>query len=179
VNKDEADCDLTLKRLKSDPSDADAWATLYKQHWAFVFAVAYRRCRGAREMAEDVAQEVFVRLLHARPFARLQDSSALRGYLFVTAQNTAAKRMSQFLSRNEAPLAETFDLPDSSSIEERTVIESARQRLSLVDQQILSLVVSGMGLREIAEKVGLSYANTAVRLHRLRKQLRGFLKVGP
>lgn len=176
MNRDDAEGDRLLQRLSADPSDSAAWTQLYKQYWPFVFAIAYRRCRGAREIAEDVAQEVFVRLLRTRPFDRLPNTGALRGYLYTTAENTARTQLSRLLSRKESPLPETFEPAAQGSVEELSVIESARQTLSPLDQEILSHVVSGMSLKDVAKATGLSYPNTAVRLHRLRKQLRRLLK---
>jgi len=42
--------------------DETAWATLYKQMWPFVRAIAYRRLGSVEGLADDAAQEVFARL---------------------------------------------------------------------------------------------------------------------
>ena len=65
-----------LERLIADASDRGGLdAVRESADSPFVFAVAYRRCRGKREVAEDIAQEVFFRILRAKPFARLCDTT--------------------------------------------------------------------------------------------------------
>lgn len=173
---DSANEDRLLKRLTTDPSDTAAWTELYKQYWPFVFAVAYSRSRGARELAEDIAQDVFIRLLRTKPFARIPGSAALRSFLYVMTANVAKSQMARIVSRRETPLPESFEAPLlEESMDTRWDIGRAIQALAPIDQKILSLVVSGRRLGEVASETGLSYSNVAVRLHRLRKLLRRLL----
>ncbi len=165
-----------LERLKVDPSELSAWTELYERYWPFVFAVAYRRSRGAREIAEDIAQDVFIRLHRTKPFARIPGPAALRSFLYVMARNTADSHLAHLLSRRESPLTESLQVPVEDSVETRWDIERASQALAPIDQKILSLVVSGMTLKEVASATGLTYSNAAVRLHRLRKLLRRLLE---
>lgn len=178
-----------VKRLSADPTDEVAWAELYRQLWPFVFAVAYRRLRGTRALAEDAAQEVFLRLVRARPFSSLADEHALRAYVWRVAENTATDYLRRALERQAVePALEDFgegqiDVPAPATeregtLELRDLLEEARHALPLVDQQILTLVIEGRDLSEIARATGLSYTNVGVRLHRLRKRLRKFLIAG-
>ena len=176
MSSDTANEDRLLERLTADPSDASAWAELYERYWPFVFAVAYSRTRGARELAEDIAQDVFLRLLRAKPFDRIPGSAALRSFLYVTTENAAKSQMARLLSRRESPLPASLEVPVEGSVETQWDIERATQALAPIDQKILSKVVSGMSLKEVASATGLSYSNVAVRLHRLRKLLRRLLK---
>ena len=175
MTRDTTEEDRALERLAANPSDAAAWTEIYERYWPFVFAVAYRRCRGARELAEDVAQDVFIRLLRARPFDRVRGPAALRSFLYVMTENAAKSHLARLLSRKETTLPDSLEATTEGSIEKQWAIERARHALAPIDQRILSLVVSGMGLKEVASSTGLSYANVAVRLHRLRKLLRGLL----
>ena len=176
MSSDTENEDRLLERLTADPSDASAWAELYERYWSFVFAVAYSRSRGARELAEDIAQDVFVRLLRAKPFDRIPGSAALRSFLYVMTENTAKSQMARLQSRRESPLLESVEAPVEGSVETQWDIERATQALAPIDQKILSLVVSGMRLKEVASATGLSYSNAAVRLHRLRKLLHRLLE---
>ena len=172
MSGDTANEDRLLQRLTADPSDASAWTELYKRYWAFVFAVAYSRCRGARELAEDITQDVFLRLFRARPFNRIPGPAALRSFLYATTENTAKSHVARLLSRRESPLSESVEAPVAKSVDTRRDIARATRALAPLDQKILSLLVSGMTLKEVANATGLSYSNAAVRLHRLRKMLR-------
>ena len=163
--------DRLLERLKAVPSDASAWAELYKRYWPFVFAVAYRRSRGARELAEDIAQDVCHRLFRTKPFDRIPGSAALRFFLYVMTANTAKSQLARFLSRREWPLPDSSEASIEGSVETQQDIERATQALAPIDQKILSHFVSGMRLNEVASATGPSYSNVAVRLRRLRKLL--------
>jgi len=65
--------------------------------------------------------------------------------------------------------------------QEESVIMSlqANEILELLkepDRLLLRMVVEGYDLNEISEKLGLSYGNAAVRLHRIRNHLRNYLE---
>jgi DNA-directed RNA polymerase specialized sigma24 family protein len=68
------------------------------------------------------------------------------------------------------------DVPASEVGQDRVL--EARERLastlagfSPLDRQIVVMAATGHSLKEIGEATGLSYSNTAVRLHRLRNRL--------
>jgi RNA polymerase sigma factor (sigma-70 family) len=171
-----ADGDALLERLRANPSDGQAWTELYQSYWPFVFSVAYRQCRGHRELAEEVAQEVFVKLLRTQPFDRLPNASMLRGYLYTAATNTAKTAVGRLAARPETPMFDHGDEPHSADFTEaRLVVEDARRALAPLDREILNLIEASLTLSEVAAATGLSYTNTAVRLHRLRRQLRRLL----
>ena len=175
-----------IKRLANDPVDEFAWGELYRQLWPFVFTVTYRRLRGTRALAEDAAQDVFLRLLRARPFRNFADERALRAYVRRVAENTANDYLRRVLGvqsvetalsdlerwHDEVPAPPT---EREGTVELRDLLDGARRSLPSVDGEILSLVIEGRNLSEIAKATGLSYANAGVRLHRLRKRLRKLL----
>jgi DNA-directed RNA polymerase specialized sigma24 family protein len=69
-----------IERLASSSADEDAWRFLYREMRPFVLAILYRRLKD-RATAEDAAQEVFLRVLRARPFEKVHDESAFRAYV--------------------------------------------------------------------------------------------------
>lgn len=141
-------------------------------------AVAYRRLGGRRDLAEDAAQEAFLRLLRAQPFARLADGHALRGFVWRIADNVArtCRRAIEASGHHESLDAVLEDAPGTDAAQDR--ILEAREKLGStlaglqpVDRQILVMTAVGNTIKEIAEATGLSYSNAAVRLHRLRNHL--------
>ena len=176
MSNDTANEDRLVERLTADPSDASAWAELYKRYWPFVFAVAYSRCRGARELAEDIAQDVFFRLFRAKPFDRIPGTAALRSFLYVMTANTAQSQLTRLLSRANRRFRSPSKPRSKGPSRSGGTSTEPPGRFAPIDQKILSLVVSGMRLKEVASATGLSYSNAAVRLHRLRKLLRRLLE---
>jgi len=175
----------TLARLSSLPTDEAAWTDLYLRLWPFVLGRVARHVHGSSTAAEDLAQEVFLRLAHYKPFDRLTNPDELRAYLTVMCRNVASNYIRRLL-RNpatdslEGPLSEVLPAPatsDNASAEEdlwRTLSEGLSPR----DRELLSLLVAGFDTREIAEASGATYGTTAVRMWRLRQRLRRRLAAG-
>src|SRR5687767_3799375 len=77
-----------LRILSSKPEDDTAWRRLFRLLWPFVTAIVWRRLRD-RTAVEDAAQEVFIRLVKAKPFAKIDGVPQLRAYVWRTAVNVA------------------------------------------------------------------------------------------
>lgn len=177
--------EVLVKRLAAVPNDQLAWAEFYRELWPFVFGVTYRRLRGARDLAEDAAQEVFIRLARTRPFEGLSNSDALRAYVWRVADNAARDYLNRSLRRQsvEAGPLEPGDNREptalQTAVDERIQLKEwlavALRELPSVDGAILSLLIDGYRLPEIAEATGLTYSNAGVRVSRLRKRLLGLL----
>jgi RNA polymerase sigma factor (sigma-70 family) len=171
-----------LARLRSDRADAEGWASLYRLLWPLVVATAFRELNGDGQLAQDAAQEAFIRLARYGQFAQFETGSSLRGYLIVVARNTARDVRRATHRRREQPL----DGPDSSGVAARGAsgqeeselhqqILHALTHLSEDDRDILRLSSGGLTISEIAKKYELPYSAVAVRLHRARRRLRKYL----
>ena len=51
-----------------DPTDEEAFETVFKRYYPLVYQLAYR-CTGQRDEADDIAQEAFVRFYRTPPRA--------------------------------------------------------------------------------------------------------------
>jgi RNA polymerase sigma-70 factor (ECF subfamily) len=172
-----------VARLASAPADEEGWRALYRQIWPFVFAVTYRRLRGARALAEDASQEVFIRLARTQPFDRLREAEAFRRYVWRVADNVARTYARRQASHQAAEVS-TAD-PDASAsqgvmhptdvmgnLEAEALLHQLMKHLGEGDRDLLRLVLEGRSLSDIAGTMGLSYGAAAVRLHRLRERVR-------
>ncbi len=92
------DADTALM-LRVQAGDAGALAELVRRYWARVFGRLYRQL-GDRHEAEDLAQEVFLRVHRARE--RYRPSARFGTWLFHIAQNVARN---SFRSRRRRRLA--------------------------------------------------------------------------
>ena len=112
------------------------------------------------DLAEDAAQEVFVRVARTRPFARLHQHHAIVGYFWRVADNTARDFLIHVLPRQTfiTPTGLTRRPHDACAttvngehrLELREWLEGARQTLRPPDREILALVIDGYSLAEIA-----------------------------
>lgn len=174
-----------LARLASSRTDEGAWRELYRQTWPFVFAVVYRRLRGSRALAEEATQEVFIRLVHACPFERLRNPEAFRRYVWRVADNFARSYARRVLGRYRTEVstseaeAGAMEIRHIGCVEGEVVADDLLQRivadLPSGERKLLQLVLEGRSLSEIAEAIGLTYGNAAVRIHRLRHRVRNLL----
>ncbi len=144
-----------------------------------MLAASYRQLGGNRELAEDVAQETFIRLARARPFDRLHDEPSLRAYLWRITDNLVRdyrrslhhRSLKDNLDDREEDVVHPFS-QIQQNVEIREWLAKSFKDLLPKDRAILRMIGRGDDLRDVAEATGLTYANAAVRLHRLRNRLR-------
>ncbi len=169
---------LTLK-----PEDDAAWRRLFLLLWPFVTAIVWRRLRD-RTAAEDAAQEVFIRLVKAKPFAKIDGAPQLRAYVWRTAVNVAndhaENKRRQQLRENEARELGTPEITlEPAQSEDHLLfgeaLALAHTSLLPEENRLLLLLLKGQNLRETAQELGQSYSATAVRLHRVRDKLHKLL----
>lgn len=178
-----------LRRLSQSPDDQHAWTGLYRKLWPFVFAINFRLLRGQRELAEDVSQEVFLRLRRYCPFRRLEGPEDLRAYTATVCRNTCRSYLKRSWGRDELALDEILDegalevwtSPDfEKQVEADDLLRNLFASLNPEDRSLLRLILDGYGIGEIAQRAGLNYSTAGVRVHRLRRKLSDLLgKNGP
>lgn len=79
-----------LRRYASDRSE-EAFSALVQRHLPLVYQSALRRTNGQAQLAEDVAQTVFLAL--AKGAGRLEGHTVLAGWLYVATRHAAANAL--------------------------------------------------------------------------------------
>jgi RNA polymerase sigma factor (sigma-70 family) len=136
------------------------------------------RMTGSREVAEDLVQDVFVRILKYR--ATFRDDVRFETWVFRIARNA---RADHFARRGVAePLSdEALERPDLSPGPDRLLEQEhdeERLRAALMglreDRRELIILAryQGMKLEAIAELLGIDTGAVKVRIHRALKELR-------
>lgn len=163
-----------LERVQS--GDKSALGELFAEFGDLVFRAAVR-LTGNRSDAEDVTQELFVRLPGA---ARGFTGSAAQfpAWIRRVAVRQALMAMRGGRRRREVSVEGVASLTMASDgAIERMTIYAALDRLSDEHRTVFLLKeVEGYSHTEIAELLGISTANSEVRLHRARRQLRDLLE---
>jgi RNA polymerase sigma-70 factor, ECF subfamily len=175
-------------------SDADISETARGDHRAFGRIVAAHQDRifaylgrmGLdNAMAEDVAQETFIRVWrHAGKYnPRL---ASVTTWILTIARNLAVTRLSRPGGRAETPVsAETLEIASDAPLPDEQLVTLQRQHrlhaalagLSAADRSLLSSsYIDQLGLAEIARIEGCSIGAAKVRLHRARQRLRQILE---
>lgn len=163
-----------LRRLAA--GDQGVLADLFIEHGDMVFRTALR-LTGSRADAEDVTQDLFLRLGGAvAGFTGGPGSFA--GWLRRVAVRQALMHMRGGRRRREVDVDGVLGLLAPAVHEaERMTIEAAIARLPDDHRTVFLLKeVEGYGHAEIADLLGISVANSEVRLHRARRTLRELLR---
>ena len=137
-------------------------AALAEQYAGMLYRLAYART-GSRADAEDVMQEVFVRLLRARP--EFRDEEHAKAWLLRVGARCAADVLRAPWRRREGPLDDGLPAP------EPVLALPAQYRMAVHLYYYEELSVA-----EIAAVLGKSEGAVKSRLFRARALLRRYLK---
>lgn len=146
---------------------------------------ALRRVAAAYEVdparREDLFQEICLAIWQALP--RFRGESSERTFVFRIAHNRGlthrSRRPALATDLEEAQaLADPQPGPEAEAgaAQRRERLRSAVLALPLEPRQVISLTLEGLNPREIAEVLGITENNAAVRLSRARRALRQILE---
>lgn len=153
--------------------DGENWRTpaeLARAYAPAIYRLAYART-GSRADAEDIMQEVFVRLLRARPdFA---DRAHARAWLLRVAANCANDWFRAPWRRREGPLTDSLPAPEH---EDGGVVEAVLALPAKYRTAVHLYYYEELSVAEIAKITGKSESAVKSRLFRARAMLREALK---
>ena len=142
---------------------------LYKTYWQKIF----RLCMGYvndYDIAQDIAQETFI--IVWQKLDTFRNESSIGTWIFRIASNNCLRQIEK---EKRFPKAE---LPINMTEEKNYSLEPQIQflykciaELPETDRIIISLELEEVKQAEIANIVGLSEANTRVRIHRIKEKL--------
>ncbi len=154
-----------------DSAFAAWYQTTYPALWAYVV-----KSIGDATLADDIAQEAFVRLLQADT-SKLQ-APQVKAYLYRIATNLMhdhRRRSGREVHDDEAALAMPDPADDKAAV--RLDVGDAFDRLPPNQRMLLWLAyVEGYGHREIAQLMSLREKSVRVLLFRARHRLAGLLR---
>lgn len=153
--------------------DREELKEMVETHAPSVYRLAYART-GDREDAEDVMQEVFLRLVRSAP--ELRDGEHCRAWLLRVTVNCAAslhrspwRRRTQPLDENMAD--EAWDGPEENGVLEAVLALPPQYRVP-----VHLYYYEGLSVKETAQAMGKSEQTVKTRLHRARAMLKERLK---
>ena len=169
---------MSEAQLIRQASDGDAFAvrTLYERYAPRVYAVV-RRIAGDDDLAQDYAQEAWIRAVRALPTFR--GDSRFSTWLHRIAVNAAlqAVRKAETRTKREAPMPET--VPVAPKIGDALLgerLERALDHLPEGMRQVLILHdVEGYTHEEIGEVLGVTSGTSKSQLFKARAKMRSML----
>jgi RNA polymerase sigma-70 factor, ECF subfamily len=175
-------CSLALSSIEVARSEIDL-AALVETHSALLFRVAYSILRSRAE-AEDIVQDVFVRVLeHRRSLLAVRD---MRVWLIRIAWNLAIDRRRRIRPEQfDESFAESLvasSVPADEALDEAQRLKSVLyelERLPKIERHVLLLsAIEELGMAEMAEVLGRSESAVRALLFRARARLRERLEKG-
>ena len=151
---------------------------LFERHHRRLYNFCLRLC-GDRQVAEDLTQEVFTRILKYRHTYRT--GSDFKVWTYQMARNAAAdhyRKRSRMVEVDEEPSPELESgsprpLDELESAEAASLLHRALQKLPLEKRELLVMSrFQGLKYEQIAEILDCTVGAVKVRVHRSVKQLR-------
>lgn len=171
-----------LAAVAADQRDEDAWRKLFRFAWPFMVAVCTRLLGGDSDLGQEAAQQSLVRLFRYAPFQDLLDPSAFRAYARTVCRRVVHAHYRERGARAMVPevdseLLVSDDLDPEQQADARLLLETIVANLDPESRRLLRMTAAGYSLKEIADKFEITYDAAGVRVHRLRKQLRKWLRI--
>ena len=169
---------------KSQLGDRSAFEQLVLRHQELVFSLAYK-LTGNREMANDVAQEAFIRAWKA--IEKFRGDSTFSTWIYRITVNTAWTLRKKAKKHNTLNIDDTYEpiVIDEKKDPEMVAINSdlsselskALNNLPVEQRIIVELKnIEGRSHKEIADYLDISVTAAKVRLHRAHQKLRHILE---
>lgn len=169
---------------KSQLGDRSSFEQLVLRHQELVFSLAYK-LTGNREMANDVAQEAFIRAWKA--IEKFRGDSTFSTWIYRITVNTAWTLRKKAKKHNTLNIDDTYEpiVIDEKKDPEMVVINSdlssvlskALNNLPVEQRIIVELKnIEGRSHKEIADYLDISVTAAKVRLHRAHQKLRQILE---
>ena len=169
---------------KSQLGDRSAFEQLVLRHQELVFSLAYK-LTGNREMANDVAQEAFIRAWRA--IEKFRGDSTFSTWIYRITVNTAWTLRKKAKKHNTLNIDDTYEPividekkdPEMVAINSdlSSVLSKALNNLPVEQRIIVELKnIEGRSHKEIADYLDISVTAAKVRLHRAHQKLRQILE---
>jgi len=161
--------------------DQAAFRLLVERHQDFVFSMAFRVLR-SREEAEEVAQDVFVKIY--RTLHTFEQRSGFRTWLYTITYRAAIDKFRllkapQTSLDDERSALQIAERPESGPANQsqqsdlRAQLQLALKRLKPEDAALIELFyLHEQSVKDIVDITGLSLSNVKTKLHRLRETLK-------
>ena len=169
---------------KSQFGDKAAFEQLVIRHQDLVFSLAYK-LTGNREMANDVAQEAFIRAWKA--IEKFRGDSTFSTWIYRITVNTAWTLRKKAKKHNTLNIDDTYETividekkdPELVAINSdlSSVLVNALDKIPIEQRIIVELKnIEGRSHKEIADYLDISVTAAKVRLHRAHQKLRQILE---
>ncbi len=176
------DEDILIQRVLD--GDVNSFEEIVRKYNMMVYTLAYRVLK-TREEAEELAQDVFLKVYHS--LDKFNRKSKLSTWIYRITYNASINKYKshkknidtiELNSLNEYNISDLSDSIDEiSNNEKRKIINNTILKLPETDRIIITLYYyEELPIKEVAEIVGISTHNVKIKLFRSRQKLFAELK---
>lgn len=145
---------------------------LVERYKAVVYTVCYM-FSGSREEAEDLFQDVLVRLW--KGYDTFRGESDVRTWIYRVSLNTCINGQKR-KRKDAAHIPLSVDVDFFGEVSDRTMqvrrLYDRINRLGLVDRALILLWLEGLSYEEIGAVIGISVKNVSFQLYRIKEKLK-------
>jgi len=171
--------DINLVEL-SLAGDGVAFEHLVKRHYGTVFRVSYKWC-GLKEDAEDIAQEVFVKLAqNLKTFGR---KSSFKTWLYRITVNTAKDFIRKCVTKRGYETAYAMERDDANPgpspgdhLEAKRLVKALGRLPGKQKAAVLLVLSEGLSHQEAARVLNCPETTVSWRIFQARKTLKKYLE---
>lgn len=178
--KDLIDDYLLIMRIKR--GDTDAWEVLVDKYYDKIYAYCCRRFFRNHDLAKDLTQDIFLKVVRAIPTYRYKGK--FYNYLYtitVNHCNSFAKRKQlEKVELSENTLADDTEsvIDELTKQEDNQLIQAALDKLPDIQREAVILrYYQDLKVKEIAKVTGVGVATAQSRIHQGLKKLEKYLKM--
>lgn len=156
---------------------APEFETIYREQYPRVKRICLGYAGGSHARADDLTQEVFIRVW--QNLSNFRGDSAVSTWIYRIAVNTCLLHLRK--KGKEVPVDSLGDYPEPDADEAQTVSgkdpERIRHLYRCIDtlppgnRSVILLALEGLPQEEIAAITGLSHGAVRTRVHRIKQQL--------
>ena len=163
----------------NDPKET-RFKQIIEENGAKINSICRYYCPNAEDQ-KDMVQEVLVNIW--KSLDKFRGESTISTWIYRIAVNTSLsftgktyRHLKLYIDKD--PLGMNILLDDGDleakfkTEEQLEQLEISLNQLSVIDKALISLVLEGLTLREIADVIGLTEPNVKVKIHRIKEQLK-------
>jgi len=163
----------------NDPKEAQ-FKQIVEENSSRINRICRYYCSNA-ETQKDMYQEILVNIW--KSLDKFRGDSAISTWIYRIAVNTSLSFTGKtYRNQNlyiDKDLQNMNVLFDDDELEQKLKterhleqLETELNQLSIIDKALITLVLEGLSMREIADVIGLTEPNVKVKIHRIKEQLK-------
>ncbi|MCW3074692.1 MAG: polymerase ECF-type sigma factor [Flaviaesturariibacter sp.] len=151
---------------------------MHQEHHAMVLQMCLGFMKGDRELAKDLAQEVFINVWNALP--SFKGGSTPKTWIYRITVNTCLLYIRSINRKQVIPIeadnyTDAFERAGHEE-EQHLALYKAIGELPKLERLVIMLVLDGVKYEEIEKVTGINSINLRVKIHRIKKKMRQLLK---